>query len=324
MHGKQEPTLSRISVITPVYNMGVLIGDLAESLRRQQYENLEWLVVDDGSDEETRVILQQLEQQIPWMRLILLGGNQGACVARNHGLKEATGDWVKFVDADDYLSDNMLRVQAEVAAKENVDIVISPTAMVKNRIWDNATPVAKPLPDDVASIFSCMQGFRFHHTGCLFRKSLIEEVGGWKKGLKAGQDTDLLFRIWKTHPRVRVVNECVFCHLNHSLTERITGSMTWGKLLSQMEVREYMLSSPGDLDIDLLRKFVAGNLNQYAYKTLDNREFFAEVERVHRKLLGAPWKYGFLWERPFKFLLGYRRHLMIKRWLLGVKRRFRR
>ena len=92
----------KISVIVPVYNKEQYIGKCIGRIMKQTYNNLEIIAVDDGSTDKSLSILKKLTQSDSRINL-LTGVNHGVSYARNRGLEAASGDYVIFVDADDYI-----------------------------------------------------------------------------------------------------------------------------------------------------------------------------------------------------------------------------
>ena len=102
----KKETLPLISVIVPVYNVEKYIGKCLESICCQTYSNLEIIVVNDGSTDNSRqIVLQWTEKD---KRIVFLEQqNSGVSVARNLGIEKAHGEYIAFVDSDDYIADNM-------------------------------------------------------------------------------------------------------------------------------------------------------------------------------------------------------------------------
>lgn len=94
--------MSKISVIVPVYNVEKFLDQCLGSLVCQTYRNLEILIVDDGATDKSSKIYQKYASTDNRIKIITQK-NSGVSATRNHGLKFATGDWVHFIDSDDYL-----------------------------------------------------------------------------------------------------------------------------------------------------------------------------------------------------------------------------
>jgi glycosyltransferase involved in cell wall biosynthesis len=93
----------KISVIVPVYNVEKYLPQCLDSLILQVYDNLEIICVNDGSKDSSLKILQEYAKKDARIKVINQK-NGGASVARNRGVKEATGEWISFVDSDDWIS----------------------------------------------------------------------------------------------------------------------------------------------------------------------------------------------------------------------------
>jgi glycosyltransferase involved in cell wall biosynthesis len=105
--------MAKISVITPTYNREKFIVKAIDSVLQQTHEDYEIIVVDDGSTDETRKILEPYATRIRY----LYQSNAGVSAARNRGIKEARGDWVAFLDSDDEWLPGYLRKQAEMISR---------------------------------------------------------------------------------------------------------------------------------------------------------------------------------------------------------------
>ena len=106
-----------ISVIVPVYNNADHLKDCIQSLKAQSYDNLELIFVNDGSTDNSAEILQKEES----IRLINKE-NGGAASARNRGIDEASGEYITFVDADDYISPDYVKKLYGLIEKYQVQI----------------------------------------------------------------------------------------------------------------------------------------------------------------------------------------------------------
>ena len=97
----------KFSVVVPIYNVEQYLEQCLESLRTQDYKDYEVICVNDGSTDGSREILTAWESRMPQMRVIDRE-NGGLSAARNTGIQAATGDYVLFVDSDDWVEPTML------------------------------------------------------------------------------------------------------------------------------------------------------------------------------------------------------------------------
>lgn len=99
-----------ISIITPVYNGAETLPKLYETICLQTFRQFEWIVINDGSTDNTLDVLNQLIKESPFPCRLFNQDNQGVSRARNRGLDAATGQYVFFADADDYLIPDTLEI----------------------------------------------------------------------------------------------------------------------------------------------------------------------------------------------------------------------
>ncbi len=112
-----------VSVIMPVYNGRNTIAGAISSIEKQSYPHWELLVVDDMSTDDTAEIVRGLQNGCPHIRLLQTGINAGPAMARNAGIDAAKGEFIAFLDADDFwLPDKLEKQMALFEAQPNLDI----------------------------------------------------------------------------------------------------------------------------------------------------------------------------------------------------------
>lgn len=112
----------KISVIIPVYNVEAYLRRCVESLLQQTYSNLEIILVDDGSPDRSGEICDEYGYQDSRIKVIHQA-NRGVSAARNSGLCAATGDWIGFIDGDDWIEPDMYEYMLDMARKHGADMV---------------------------------------------------------------------------------------------------------------------------------------------------------------------------------------------------------
>lgn len=110
----------KVSVVVPIYNMENSIYRCVESIENQSYKNIEIILVDDGSKDKSVEVCKKIENKFDNVKTIFKE-NGGVSTARNVGLKSSTGDWIMFVDPDDFLNENIIEKLINKCDK-NVDI----------------------------------------------------------------------------------------------------------------------------------------------------------------------------------------------------------
>ncbi len=119
-----ETKMPTVSVVVPVYNTEKWLPDCLESLRRQTYQKFEIILVDDGSTDGSGSLCDEFTS-CDWRARVIHQSNKGLSAARNRGSKEATGEYILFLDSDDYLEPDAVEKLASAAFVTNADTVIS-------------------------------------------------------------------------------------------------------------------------------------------------------------------------------------------------------
>lgn len=112
----------KVSIIVPIYNTLDYLERCVNSIRKQSYKNLEIILVDDGSTDGSGQLCDMLEKQDNRIR-VYHKENGGASSARNIGIRNAVGDYIGFVDSDDYIDADMYQMMMELAIEKDLQIV---------------------------------------------------------------------------------------------------------------------------------------------------------------------------------------------------------
>lgn len=105
--------MSLVSIITPVYNAEKWFKETFESVSNQSFKDFEWIIVDDCSSDNSYKLITELIKEHSNIKLLQCEKNSGSAVARNIGLKNASGRYITFLDADDLLDPNYLEEQVK-------------------------------------------------------------------------------------------------------------------------------------------------------------------------------------------------------------------
>ena len=118
-----------ISVIVPIYNTEKYLPKCLDSLASQTYPDVEFILIDDGSTDNSGAIVDQYKD--PRFR-VFHTGNHGLSAARNFGIEQARGEWLMFVDSDDWVEPGFCEIPYQAAVHDGADLVIFYTYNVKN------------------------------------------------------------------------------------------------------------------------------------------------------------------------------------------------
>lgn len=113
----------KVSVIVPVYNVENYIRKCLESLVEQTLEEIEIIIVNDGTKDNSMSIIKEFADKYPQKIVILEKENGGLSDARNYAIPHAKGEYIAFLDSDDYIEKNMYQDMYEIAKKEKSDMV---------------------------------------------------------------------------------------------------------------------------------------------------------------------------------------------------------
>lgn len=120
VRSKEVQELPKVSIIIPTYNRATLIKEAINSVLQQTYSDFEILVVDDGSTDNTKEVMTEIENEK--VQYIQLDRNYGACHARNVGIEKASGIYIAFQDSDDIWYRNKLEKQVDFLLEHNADM----------------------------------------------------------------------------------------------------------------------------------------------------------------------------------------------------------
>ena len=168
-----------VTSIIPAFNREKYIAEAIESVLNQTYRNIEIIVIDDGSTDNTPRILSSYNGKIKYF----LQPNSGASAARNSGISKASGDFISFLDSDDLWEKNKISLQMECFENNpGIDICLCNTKIFSEKKitdFDQKYIIATP----------------YHLCSILIKKDVLKRVGYFKTNLKSGEDTDFFLRI---------------------------------------------------------------------------------------------------------------------------------
>lgn len=168
-----------VSIIIPVYNGSYSIADCIDSVCNQTYTNLEIIIIDDGSTDETKIICDELAQNDSRIKVYHIE-NCGVSYARNYGLGQATGDYIQFVDCDDKITKNATRIFVKQMEKSSVDQVICSYIKILPELWNPFNRLEKAGIYTNKEYLCCTLKDPGHHFygvvwNKFYRRDLIEE-----------------------------------------------------------------------------------------------------------------------------------------------------
>ena len=287
-----------ISIVIPVYNAEKYLGGCLNSIQNQTYKNFEVILVNDGSIDNSESICKSFVEADTRFRYYLKG-NGGASSARNFGLDNVTGDYVTFIDADDWVEENHLEVLINNIKENNSDMAVSSIKKFDNsnnfyfRVYSNEEKyllnynklnrveflviLPKLIPANNSYKVAVSK---------LFKKELVTDVR-FDESIVYGEDLEFFFKIYNNINSISYIDEVTYVYRLHD--ER--SSSKFGQLHMEQELAIYKkmyerieeLGLPTIHYVNTLR-----NLLDYRKDYLDNRDLYNEyvefLEKIEKKI----------------------------------------
>jgi len=182
---------NKVSIIIPTYNRSHLLKRSVESVLDQRYSNIEIIVIDDASKDNSKEVLEAInDNRIIYIRNIK---NKGANFSRNLGLEKSSGEYIAFLDDDDYYSDeNKLLKQLELFHKNKKLVFVGCGYYDKSSNKKRYPKVKGKISKDLLLNFSDIET-----STIVIKKCAIEKVGFFDESLPSEQNHDFFYRISK-------------------------------------------------------------------------------------------------------------------------------
>lgn len=194
-----------VTVIMPVYNRADLVGKSLDSVLKQSYQNWECIVVDDGSTDNSKQIIQNYREKDDRIKYYY-NENSGAAAARNYGIQQSNGIYILPLDSDDLITETYIE-KAVVCFNENpeIKIVYGKAVLIgeKKEEWN--------LPPYSYELF-LMYNMLFNSS--MYKRSDFDRVGGYTEGNRL-EDWDLWIKILKSNGKVFQLPEIVYFYRTH-------------------------------------------------------------------------------------------------------------
>ncbi|PLS28807.1 glycosyltransferase family 2 protein [Bifidobacterium parmae] len=228
-----------VSVIIPAYNAQEYVAECVTSVTKQTLKDIEIIVVDDGSTDRTREIVTSIAEQDGRVTL-LTQSNQYAGVARNNGMDHATGKYLYFLDADDFIEPNALETMASIAERTGVDIVVARSnshdaetheeSLIDYTIKDVPTEQVLQNAEYAGTTFQSFIGWPWDK---LFRASFVREQGLRFQALRTTNDAFFTFVALAVAESIYCTDTVLFHHRTHNASSlEATRKKSWQNALN--------------------------------------------------------------------------------------------
>lgn len=217
---------SLISIVIPIYNAEKYLEECLNSIKSQTYKNFEVIMVNDGSKDDSETICMNFLRSDSRFRY-LKKANGGVSSARNLGLDNVKGDYITFIDADDWVDENYLDLLITTVKKNHSDIVVSSYKQFNNIdvFYLRAYTIQekyllnfeKMNRDDFLTIFPKLMSINVCFNNAvakLFRKELVKNLR-FDTSIKYGEDLDFYFRLYLNVDSISYVDEPTYVYRMH-------------------------------------------------------------------------------------------------------------
>ena len=208
--------MSKVSVIIATYNSAAYLKEAIDSVLAQEYKNFEIIVVDDGSTDRTKQLVEGLQAHNSQRIQYVYQQNQGPAPARNSGIKHADGRYIAFLDADDiWLPDKLSKQMPCFAQRPQTGFVYCDNIFVdeNNRPIENYIRKIKLLEGSI--LLELFNDFFIITSGIVLKRECIDAIGLFDEKLLVGEDYEFFLRLAKNY-QAGVVRERLFRRRVHA------------------------------------------------------------------------------------------------------------
>ena len=209
--------LPKISIVTPSYNQGQYIEQTIQSIFSQNYPNLEYIVIDGGSTDNTVEILKKYDKQITYW---LSEKDRGQSHAINKGIEKCTGVLFNWLNSDDYLEPGALHKIAQTYVETGANIIIGTTKIHNVNTGEESEIVTKEFD----SLGKTISRINFWQPSCYLLLDDVKKVGQVTETQHYGMDTEMYIKIllMKGHKGIKVIPDIISHYRIHEASK--TGS----------------------------------------------------------------------------------------------------
>lgn len=272
-----------ISIIIPSYNSAAYICDAIASAVNQTYKEIEVIVIDDGSTDNSAILISEYIQQFSNV-YFYKQTNKGACAARNFGLTKANGEYIQFLDSDDLLVEDKLERQVSYIGTEEVITFCNTINFLGD---DTNAIISKTTKPDNLSLGDLISKFYVFTPTVLFPKQVFAKFGKFDEKLKRAQEHEFHVRLAsKGYSFKNLFFEGVYVR-HHNSTSRISNQNISGTVdndiymltLVKEHILNYLDATPEDKEM-LFAEFI--NLSIYKAQQHGNNKDFQSVQAIDK------------------------------------------
>lgn len=277
---------NKISIVVPVFNIEGYVERCLQSLLQQTYTNLEVLAIDDGSTDSSGAILDRLATTDSRIKVIHKE-NGGVTSARMSGIRNATGEWIGFVDGDDKIESDMYERLLRNSAEYHADISHCGYQMCfdDGRIHYFHNTGLLVQQDKITALKELLSGVRIEPGLCnkLFHKTLFRSLlhgGAVPLDIKINEDLLMNYRLFSEAERTVFEDWCPYHYIVRS-TSASQAKLNDHKIYDPIRVKEIIRkTASADLQKDAQRAYINTCINTYHVLMCAGAEYGPDLRKV--------------------------------------------
>lgn len=281
-------TLPNFSIITPTLNRSAFIGHAIQSVREQRYPNIEHIVVDGGSTDDTLAMLKNFEGLV-----VLEGPDRGSHQAMNRGISKAAGEIVGFLNSDDVYAPGVLFEVARRFCETRCDAVVTNSVLFEVE-GDLKTVISEIRhAQDVRNFFLETLYGTPGFNGMFFRRSCVLALNGFDSEFDIAADREFLLRLVIGGHALCTIPTVGYGYLKHDGSRTLDASSRLGDkiLLEHMSVAAKLMTESGEFKSALRRWSAFETLHLIIRQMASGR--WIDAWRIIRQAFGADWFWAF-------------------------------
>lgn len=255
-----------VSILIPVYNAENYIVETLEKSLAQQYSNVEIILIDDGSTDKSWDIIEKYKQLYPSKIRAYKQNNLGACSARNKAFELSKGEYVQYLDADDYLSENKIFEQIKLFNQYGNDIITS-CSWIRTDVQNIEKKIIdKDYSAPLDWLIDSWSGNGAGQTSIwLTHRSIIEKAGPWNEKLTKNQDGEFFCRVLLNAKSIKYCDQALV-YYRHTFTS-LSNSLTYASYYSLLQSFElYVTHLESFTDQKHVKKALVNNFVKYYFQ----------------------------------------------------------
>ena len=280
-----------ISIIMPCYNAEAFLEATVANVFQQTYSNIELIIVDDGSTDNSPELLIAVEKVYPAITL-LVQKNSGPYIARNLALQYAKGEFIAFLDADDYWVPDCLEKLYLALNKSNADLSYCG--------WQNIVENGDDGPLYVPPAYEDGDMFAYFLKGCpwpihaaLTRKNIVDKLEGFSTRCFSAMDYDFWIRLSAITQNIVLVPEVLAFYRWHHHGQ--ISSVKWRQVLDAWRVRKDFVDQHAELinhlDLSIRHELINAPLRKQAFEAFWKRDLVSAQILFRTLLWNGLWRF---------------------------------